>query len=167
MIFPAQCGDNLWAGNKIHGGGLPVVASGKIAVIRCHNCIGQFGFALRPTPLTNTRATGIGQYRGANLVEHRHLAIALNGCAHALGAGRHHQRHCRFEAVGTSLRRHICRAAHIFVRRIGTTANESGRDLIYKRVAGVRDLGHWKSAERDRGGAVQSHGVRGWTSRAE
>ena len=96
----------------------------------------------------------------ADVLQRLHLAVALDGGAHLLGARRDHQRHRRLEAVRLGLRGDVGGAAHVLVGRVGAAADQGRRDRVDGSRSRVRHLGGELGDRTRPVGRVRSDDVR-------
>ena len=132
---------DLGTADEVHRGGLAVVASREVSVVRGHDGVGHRRLGAGPPPLADARATGVRQDNAVDVLEGLHLPVALDRRAHLLRAGRDQEGHRRLEAVRLRLLGHVRRAAHVLVGGIGAAADEGRGDLVEERVLRVGHLG--------------------------
>ena len=144
---------DLRARDEAHRGDAPVVAAGEVAVIGRHDGVRLAPVA--PSPLPDAGPAGTGEDHGACAHQRGELPIALDGGAHALGAGRHVQLRPRSEAARRRLCRDVRGACHVLVRRVRAAAQERRRDRVHEAVRRIPHLGRQR---RERPRAVR--GVR-------
>ena len=90
--------------------------------------------------MTDAGAAGVCQYGGVYVEQRTHLPIALDGCAHLLGAGRNHKRRSGGDAARFRLFGDVSGAAHILIRRVCAASDERRRYVVHEAVGGVRHL---------------------------
>ena len=84
--------DRLGRGHEGQRVGGAVVALREVAVVGGDDGVGVAVASRRAGPLADARAAGVGQHGGADGLEVGEQAVALDGGAHLLGAGRDQQR---------------------------------------------------------------------------
>ena len=137
----AEGGDDLGAGDEVHGLGAAVVASREVAVVGGDDGVGGAVEELFAPPLADAGAAGVGEDGGVDSLQGGHLAVALDGGADLLGAGGDHEGRCGGRAARAGLVGNVGGAAHVLVGGVGAAADEGGVDGVDEAVGVVGDLG--------------------------
>ena len=121
--------------------GWPSLRRGKLRLYEVTMVLGALGGLLGPPPLADAGPAGVGEDGAVDVLERLHLAVALDGGAHLLGARSDQERHRGLEAVRLGLLGHVGGAAHVLVRGVGAAADQGRRDRVREAVRGIGHLG--------------------------
>eukprot|EP00053_Salpingoeca_punica_P020385 m.211399 g.211399 ORF g.211399 m.211399 type:complete len:843 (+) comp18318_c0_seq1:197-2725(+) len=122
-------GDELRGGDKGVRLRVAVVAAGEVAVVRGDDAVLDTLLHVLAIPLADAGAAGVGEHNTAKLVKGRGQAVALNGGADLLGAGRDGELGLGLDAVVQHLLGHAGRALHVLVGGVGAAADEADAEL--------------------------------------
>ncbi len=117
-------GDEFGATDKGVGLGVSVVTGAKVSVKGGDDGVFLTFFDVFALPLTDTRATGVGEDLTADLGEGFELTVAGDGVLDLVRTGGDHKEAFDFESGVSGLFGKVCGAADIFVRRVGTATDE-------------------------------------------
>ena len=100
---PGPRDDGVGARDEAQGVGVAVVPLREVAVVAVDDRVRLRGVEVGAVPLADARAAGVGQHRAADRLEVGEEAVALDGGARLLGAGRDQELRLHPQPLGRGL----------------------------------------------------------------
>lgn len=120
----SESGGQFRGGDETVSGGVGVVTSGKVTVVRCDDGVLVAFLDVLAIPLTDARSAGVGQNGSAELAKCLGDAVAFDGGADLFGSRGDVEGRLGFQPVVQGFAGDTGAATHVFVAGVGAATNQ-------------------------------------------